>query len=475
MSSSTFRSARKAGVTLAVASTLFFTAACGMGGGGGADKNANGDLGAGDYHVVSKEDVVNSIIVDGTVAPIRQTGVSSSMGAPVEKLHVQVGDKVKKGQLLVTMDTSSLPQLQSQGAETYDMVAAGDVKQMFMDASSVIENCLKPIFGPKPPANHPPCKPGQKPQPQPPQQKQGPSEEDVARALGEAHEAGRAQGQAEAQQAIEQQMMMAQEQQAQAPAMPDPATQEMLMQQEAAMQAQMPESVQEYEAPDPEIYAPMDGVVTKIEAEEGSPAAGAIMTISDTSRYLIRASVREADIANVREGNRVTFTTPITDDREFEGRVRRVAPMAEGGDQGAAAAARALQGQGGDSKDTGVMFPVEIEVTGDTKGLRLGGSARVEIITDENKDGLSIPRDAVYDGDKVLVLSRENPDATAGTIEERTVKTGIKNDTDIAVTGGDLKEGDVVIAWPDDYRDRVGEEVKITDDKFGAEPKKKDK
>ena len=97
--------------------------------------------------------------------------------------------------------------------------------------------------------------------------------------------------------------------------------------------------------------------------------------------------------------------------------------------------------------------------------MRLGGSARAEIITDETRDGLSIPRDAVYDDGKVLVLVPSD-DATA-TVEERTVKTGVKNDTDIAVTGGDLKEGDIVVAWPDDYKDKVGETVQIADENFG--------
>lgn len=246
------------------------------------------------------------------------------------------------------------------------------------------------------------------------------------------------------------------------------AQQQAMAQQEAMAQGGGADtSMLEYQMEDREVTSPINGVVTKIEAEEGSPAGGALMTISDTSRYLIKASVRETDVADVKEGNRVTFTTPITGDRKFEGKVRRIAPMADGADEGAAAAARAMQGGGQDNKkDTGVSFPVEIEVTGDTKGLRLGGSARVEIITDEDRDHLSIPRDAVYDNDKVLVLNRADKEATEGTIEERTVKTGVKNDTDIAVTGGEVKEGDVVIAWPDEFRDRVGEKVSIADENF---------
>ena len=479
---------RKTGASIAIASTLFFATACGLGGGGG-DKEDGASLGAGEYDVVAKEEVVNSIIVDGSIAPIRQAGISTTLQVPVEKIHVGVGDKVKQGQLLVTMDTSSIEreidaqrqaneQLTSQGqagGEPVEMTAASNnVKRMVDDARKTIDDCIKQVLpGPAP-----------APQPAPAPEEKGPSREQIEKALSEAHEQGRAQGAQEAQDALQQQAQMGG-----GGAMPGQggmseeeamAQQQALAQQEAMAQGgDMPggggadTSMLEHQVQEREVTSPINGVVTKIEAEEGSPAGGALMTIADTSRYLIKTTVRESDIANVKEGNRVTFTTPVTGDREFEGKVRRVAPMADGGeDGGAAAAARAMQGAGGGGgsqdrkKDTGISFPVEIEVTGDTKGLRLGGSARVEIVTEEDRDHLSIPRDAVYDENKVLVLNRANKDAAEGTIEERTVKTGVKNDTDIAVTSGDLKEGDIVIAWPDDFRGRVGETVTISDENF---------
>ena len=472
---------RKTGASLAVASTLIFATACGIGGDGGTDSTSS--LDAGEYDVVAKEEVVNSIIVDGTVAPIRQAGISTTLTVPVEKIHVGVGDKVKQGQLLVTMDTSSIEReldaqrqakeqlmSQGQGGEPVQMTAAGDLQKKVAEASSVLEDRLRGIL----PGQSVPPHPAPAPAPAPAQQ--GPSREQIEQALNQAHEQGRAQGAQEAQQALQQQAAMAGGADGGMPAgaADAMAQQEALAQQEAMAQQQAmaqgggaDTSMLEYQMQDREVTSPINGVVTKIEAEEGSPAGGALMTISDTSRYLVKTSVRETDIANVKEGNRVTFTTPITGDRTFEGKVRRIAPMADGADEGAAAAARAMQGGGqNNKKDTGVNFPVEIEVSGDTKGLRLGGSARVEIITDEDRDHLSIPRDAVYDGNKVLVLNRADKDAAEGTLEERTVKTGVKNDTDIAVTSGDLEEGDVVIAWPNDFRDRVGDTISITDENF---------
>ena len=59
--------------------------------------------------------------------------------------------------------------------------------------------------------------------------------------------------------------------------------------------------------------------------------------------------------------------------------------------------------------------------------------------------------------------------AKSGKVEERSVKTGATNDVDIAITGGDLKPGDIVINWPDEYTDRIGEKVEINDPNFDGE------
>ena len=64
------------------------------------------------------------------------------------------------------------------------------------------------------------------------------------------------------------------------------------------------------------------------------------------------------------------------------------------------------------------------------------------------------------------MLATDGDDAKSGKVEERSVKTGATNDVDIAITGGDLKPGDIVINWPDEYSDKIGETVDISDPKF---------
>lgn len=223
----------------------------------------------------------------------------------------------------------------------------------------------------------------------------------------------------------------------------------------------------EYQVQESTIYAPIAGVVTSVDVQEGDIPQGRVLSLADDSRLLIKADVREADVPNIAKGNTVTFTSTATGKKQYTGRVTRIAPAANSDSQNSAAAAAAAMGQGKES-DT-VTFPVEIEVTGDTQGLLLGGTVRAEIITAESKNALNVPVDAVYDDGgqkKVLVLATGNDSDRSGKVEERTVETGTSNDVDVAVTGGDLKAGDIVINWPDDYRDRMGQKVEITDSGF---------
>lgn len=222
----------------------------------------------------------------------------------------------------------------------------------------------------------------------------------------------------------------------------------------------------EYQVQEATIYSPIAGIVTRVDVQEGDIPQGRILSVADDSRLLIRADVREADVPNIAKDNRVKFTSTATGKKEFTGRVVRVSPAGDSEPDGAAAAAMAQGGRGGDST---VTFPVEIEVTGDKEGLLLGGSVRAEIVTAESKDALNVPVDAVFeDGgkQKVLVLATDKDGDRSGKVEERVVETGAANDVDIAVTGGEIKAGDIVINWPEDYRGKVGQKVEITDSGF---------
>lgn len=517
----------RAGVALAAASTLLL-AACGS---GGDDKDAKGDgLNPGDYTIASGEGVSNSVVVNGTIAPARAVNITTMVQSEVKKVAVKPGDRVTAEQFLAAMDTAQLErqlevQQKQQANAQADAMANVELAQKQLDAYQAgIDNGTNPgirsaqaqvnqaqaaynaavaggarlfergvaavehVAGgvsshgssggesqvPGVPGVAPSAAPGVPGAPAQPGQDA--SQEELAQVLGGDGGAGAAANSAmspdeayAALQAAQAELASAQTQAAQERDQLQAQVDSAWRQAQAA-QLGDGDGTLEYQVQESTVYAPMAGLVTSVDVQEGDIPQGKLMTIADDSRLIIRAEVREADVPNVAAGNRVEFTSTATGKKKFSGRVTRVAPAAEAPTGGQVAQLGA--GGSGEKGKSDVTFPVEIEVTGDKEGLLLGGSARAEIITAESKGALSVPLDAVMDNNgekKVYVLATDGDDATTGKVEERAVKTGAENDVDVAVTGGDLKPGDIVINWPDEYKDRVGDEVKITDPGFNAD------
>jgi len=517
-----------------VTTSALFLGACGFGGGG--DDSAEGaGLNPGDYTVATNEGVSDSVVVNGTIEPIRSVNISTPVQSEVEKVAVKAGDRVQPQQFLASMNSEQLErQLEvqqkqqanaqadaqaqvdqaraalnahqesvnngtneairaaqaqvNQAQAAYDAaVAANGGPRMINRGITAVERAAGDIssnLGIRTAPPEAPAAPAAPEAPAVPAPDQVPgqlSPEQLAQLTGENAGAGAGSGAAVgAGMSVEEASAALQDAKAGLAAAQSAAAQEgNQLQAQLDSATRQAETAQlgdgdgtlEYQVRESTIYAPMAGLVTSVDVREGDIPQGKLLTIADDSRLVIRTDVRESDVPNVKEGDRVEFTTTATGKKTFKGRVTRIAPAS---DSVASGNQNPMQGmpQQGNNKSSEVTFPVEIEVTGDKEGLLLGGSARAEIITAEAKDALNVPLDAVYGEDndqKVLVLATDGDDATSGTVEERKVKTGASNDVDVAVTGGELKPGDIVINWPDEYQGRLGESVEITDPNFNPD------
>lgn len=523
----------RAGLALVTTSALFL-GACGFGGGG--DDSAEGaGLNPGDYTVATNEGVSDSVVVNGTIEPIRSVNISTPVQSEVEKVAVKAGDRVQPQQFLASMNSEQLErQLEvqqkqqanaqadaqaqvdqaraalnahqesvnngtneairaaqaqvNQAQAAYDAaVAANGGARIVNRGIAAVEHAAGGIssnLGIRTAPPEAPAAPAAPEAPAVPAPEQVPgqlSPEQLAQLTGENAGGGAGSGAAVgAGMSVEEASAALQDAKAGLAAAQSAAAQEgNQLQAQLDSATRQAETAQlgdgdgtlEYQVRESTIYAPMAGLVTSVDVREGDIPQGKLLTIADDSRLVIRTDVRESDVPNVKEGDRVEFTTTATGKKTFKGRVTRIAPASDSVASGNENPMQGMQQQG-NNKSSEVTFPVEIEVTGDKEGLLLGGSARAEIITAEAKDALNVPLDAVYGEDndkKVLVLATDGDDATSGTVEERKVKTGASNDVDIAVTGGELEPGDIVINWPDEYQGRLGETVEITDPNFNAD------
>lgn len=186
-----------------------------------------------------------------------------------------------------------------------------------------------------------------------------------------------------------------------------------------------------------EIKAPVDGIVISKAVEVGQTVAASFETpelfsvAEDLTKMQIEASVVEADIAKVKEGQKVRFTVDSYADDYFYGTVTQVRNEAT-------------------TTSNVVTYTVVIGIDNTDMKLKPGMTANVEIITAEEKDVMLVPNQALrfyiddsdtakrYKDRGVWIIKNGHP-------ERVTVKIGVSDDDNTQILESTLKIGDEVI------------------------------
>jgi len=172
------------------------------------------------------------------------------------------------------------------------------------------------------------------------------------------------------------------------------------------------------------ITAPFDGLITKIDIDEGEIAFSntEVAELISEGNFEITANIPESDIAKIKIGDTASFDLDaLSSDLIFEAEVVKISESAN-----------LIEGV--------PVYEVLLQITSDTNLVKSGMTANIDILTDKRENVLFIPSRAVTDS-KVKILL-EN-----GMIEQRDIKTGLKSfDAKIEVTSG-LEEGEKVITY----------------------------
>lgn len=199
------------------------------------------------------------------------------------------------------------------------------------------------------------------------------------------------------------------------------------------------------------ITSPIDGVVTSKDVEEGQTVASGFETptlfniAADLTKMQVVADVDEADIADVKEGCRVTFTVDAYPDDVFEGVVKQVRLGSTNSSSSSSTTS---------SSTTVVTY--EVVISADNPDLklkpRLTANATIYTLTHDNV--LTVPTKALrFTPNKELAGSRKIQDCNAEhkvwTLENdafiaHPVKTGISSGTSTEITEG-IAEGTAVV------------------------------
>ena len=214
----------------------------------------------------------------------------------------------------------------------------------------------------------------------------------------------------------------------------DNAVAQLSLQKAQVKQAQASLQSAETELKYTKITSPVDGIVISKSVEVGQTVAASFSTpelfsvAEDLTQMEIEASVVEADIAKVKEGQTVRFTVDSFPDEPFYGKVKQVRNQAV-------------------TTSNVVTYSVIIGIDNTALKLKPGMTANVEIIAAEKDDALLVPSQALrfqmdenqrYKDKGIWVLRHGAP-------QRLNVTEGISDDSKTEILGADIKEGDEVI------------------------------
>lgn len=169
------------------------------------------------------------------------------------------------------------------------------------------------------------------------------------------------------------------------------------------------------------LYAPFDGVISAVNFGVGDTASGTAVGIADLSNLQVNVSIDEVDIAKVAVGQTAQMTMDALPGKTYDAKVISIGPV-------------------GTITSGVVNYPVTVSITHPDAAVKPGMTANLSVKVEQRDNVLLVPNRAVRtQGNQkiVTVLYHGQTIATP-------VSTGLSNDTSVEITSG-LREGDVVV------------------------------
>jgi HlyD family secretion protein len=367
----------------------------------GGSSNA---IDAGRLATVERGDVAKSVVATGRIEPISKVEIKSKANGIVKEIKVEVGDRVKVGQVLVELDKDNLA---ARLRESRAALAGAQANQGAADAE--FEKNKVEAEGPDVPFAR---------------RSLDRAESLYTNKLVSQQTLDDARGAMEMavnrQQAAKTQLGVAQARMAQARA--------------AVAAAQAAVDRAEEELNNATIRSPLDGMVLSRPVELGSPVssilnlganATLVLVLGDISRVYVKGNVDEADIGTVRLNQPARIKVETFRDKQFDGKVTQISPM-------------------GTDKDNVISFEVKVSIDNSAGELLANMTANAEIILEEHKNTLVIPEASiVYDTKRNASVDVYAPSSKTGR-DRRAIKVGVSNGSKTQVLSG-LAEGQKVV------------------------------
>ena len=208
------------------------------------------------------------------------------------------------------------------------------------------------------------------------------------------------------------------------------------------------------------------GIVTAVNVSVGdvNTANATLVTVENNTDMIVNASVTEKDILKLKEGMKAIITSDALDDQKINGEIIKVVKVYNASQPTTEQTGKETSG----AANTG-GFSVQIKL--EPCNLISGMSAKAKIVLTDRENVLSVPYDLVQqdkDGKNYVLCAEENKDGTY-TAVKKNITVGDEINYYTEVTGGDLKAGDYIImdysiSEGDTFQGERGSDVSETED-----------
>ena len=183
------------------------------------------------------------------------------------------------------------------------------------------------------------------------------------------------------------------------------------------------------------IEAPFTGTITSVEIKPGDQVNPGTLAfgLADLSRLLVDVEVSEVDINRIQLGQPVSLNFDAALERVYQGEVIEIGMTG-----------MVVQGV--------VNFEVTVELIDPDDKIKPGMTAAVNIVVSQIEDVLLVPNRAVRveNGERVVYVLRD------GMIEPVQIRLGVSSETHSEVIESELKQGDLIVLNPPVVFDMTG-------------------
>ena len=195
------------------------------------------------------------------------------------------------------------------------------------------------------------------------------------------------------------------------------------------------------------ITAPRDGTVVSVQVEEGqtvnaNQTTPTIVNIADLSRVKMKMQIAEGDITKIKVGTPVEYSILSEPTKKFQTTISSIDPgltTLSDGSYGSSSSSKSSYSSSS-SSSSAVYYYAQSIVDNKDRILRIGMTTQNELLIANVEDAIIVPSIGIKkdeNGTFVYLLKDGKPVKTA-------VKTGIKDNLDTQIISG-INEGDEII------------------------------